>query len=84
MDVILTTSRHLPIFGIGDPNKSLGLLALLGLRRFLLGSAPMLCGPPGRGPGILGPLVGSTGRTRLRFLGSFARAWKIHGNGERK
>lgn len=69
----------LPILGIGAPNISLGLFGLLASRRwFLLGSATTPWGPPEIGPGILGPLVGSTGRTRLRFFGSFARAYAIN------
>lgn len=66
--------KYIPILGIGVPNKSFGLLVLLAFKRFLLGSAGIPCGPPVIGAGIRGPLVGSTGRTRLRFLGSLARA----------
>lgn len=40
------------------------------------GPPPPPGGPVGVWPGKRGPLVGSTGSTRLRFFGSFALAYK--------
>lgn len=59
---------------------SLGWLDLMAFMR-LFCAAAWPWGPPGAAlgvpvPGILGPLVGSTGRTLRRFFGSFARAYR--------
>lgn len=71
----VNTLRHSPIFGRGPPSMSLGWLDLTAFMRLFWAAA---C-PPGAlwgGPGIRGPLVGSTGSTRRLFFGSFARAWE--------